>query len=92
MEEQHDQVIYKWAWCDQCRCAAVICPRCGNNCCNGSYGELSGEKCQHCSDAYDYQWYMYTEETVPSKEQIIRDGGIVIPSLQAMLDDINGAK
>lgn len=88
MEEQHDQVIYKWAWCNQCDCATIICPHCGNNCCNGGSGRLDGEKCPYCIDAYDYQRYMYTEETVPGKEQIIRDGGIVIPSLQEMLDEI----
>ena len=72
MEEQRDQVIYKWAWCNQCNCAAVICPACGNNCCNGGYGKLDGGECPYCTDAYDYQRHMYTEETVPSKEQIIK--------------------
>ena len=91
MQAQHDKVIYKWAWCNQCDCAAIICPHCGNNCCNGMCGEdLDGEKCRHCSDAYDYQRYMYTEETVPGKEQIIQDGGIVIPSLQEILDSVKG--
>jgi len=52
--------------------------------------DLDGEKCRHCSDAYDYQRYMYTEETVPGKEQIIQDGGIVIPSLQEILDSVKG--
>ncbi len=33
----------------------VICPKCGNNCCNGGYGEIDGETCDVCPDAYAYQ-------------------------------------
>lgn len=33
----------------------VICATCGNNCCNGGYGEGDGQKCPDCPEAYDHQ-------------------------------------
>ena len=34
----------------------VVCGKCGNNCCNGSYGKLSGSKmCDACPSAYEMQ-------------------------------------
>lgn len=39
----------------------VICGKCGNNCCNGGYGEILGEEvgevlvCDMCPSAYDLQ-------------------------------------
>lgn len=30
----------------------VICGKCGNNTCNGGYGEINGEKCDQCPSAY----------------------------------------
>jgi hypothetical protein len=50
-----------WSYCHHCRARMVICGRCGNNCCNGGYGEEIGPepgttmKCRACPSAYDMQ-------------------------------------
>ena len=47
-----------WCFCNHCDAAIVVCGRCGNNCCNGGYGEEidqeSGEltPCRLCPSAY----------------------------------------
>ena len=41
----------KFYWCDGCKGWAILCPRCGNNTCNGSYGEDG--KCPVCSSCYE---------------------------------------
>lgn len=53
-----------WDWCSMCG-PHIKCPKCGNNCCNGSYGYITGRKpypsnpddvvCDVCPSAYDYQ-------------------------------------
>ena len=52
-----------WDWCSMCG-PNVKCPKCGNNCCNGSYGYLPSRtlwgkpgdvQCDVCPAAYDYQ-------------------------------------
>jgi hypothetical protein len=69
---------FQWKWCNQCRCAAFICPKCGNNCCNGG----SGDNCpDNCQEAYDYQEQAYKDGKVPSKEEC--EG--VIPSIDGIL-------
>jgi len=40
-------------WCETCHAFYVECPRCGNNCCNGTYGEEG--KCPVCPLAYAVQ-------------------------------------
>ena len=46
-------------YCDYCECATVICGKCGNNTCNGGYGEIPGPepftmiKCDACESAYE---------------------------------------
>jgi hypothetical protein len=30
--------VHSWEWCGQCRCAMVICGKCGNNTCNAGHG------------------------------------------------------
>jgi hypothetical protein len=57
-----------WKYCETCDCAAAICPKCGNNACNGAYG-LDG-KCDVCPDVYRYQQRAYDRNKVPSKEQL----------------------
>jgi len=59
---------FKWAWCGQCECMMVICPTCGNNCCNGTYGPLATGKhdCPDCPQAYDVQEAGHVTEP-PSK-------------------------
>ena len=41
-----------WDWCDHCEIEVVICGKCGNNTCNGGYGEVDGEECDKCEEAY----------------------------------------
>ena len=59
----------KWMWCELCGCVAYICPKCGNNCCNGSYGKVDGEQCPACPDSYDYQQRMFDENKAPSRDE-----------------------
>jgi hypothetical protein len=42
-------------YCDGCETEMVTCGTCGNNCCNGGYGEINGAKCPDCPAAYDAQ-------------------------------------
>jgi len=61
---------FDWEWCDHCRVMMVICPKCGNNCCNAGYGPNTGnpetdEKCDVCSLAYQYQDLAYKTHNVP---------------------------
>jgi len=41
---------FEVAWCETCKGLFVRCPRCGNNSCNGTYGE--DKKCPVCPLAY----------------------------------------
>lgn len=54
-----------WEYCSWCDCAMICCPKCGNNCCSGGYGNINGEKCDLCPDAYKYQDKMYQCKKVP---------------------------
>jgi len=40
------------SYCEMCERDNVICGKCGNNTCNGGYGEINGEKCDQCPSAY----------------------------------------
>jgi hypothetical protein len=50
-----------WSYCSHCRRRVVICGKCGNNCCNGGYGEIPSPEpetmmqCDVCPSAYDMQ-------------------------------------
>jgi len=56
----------KWVWCKLCDCAAVICPNCGNNCCNGG----SGKNCpDNCDEAYKCQSEAEEKGTAPKREE-----------------------
>jgi len=56
----------KWVWCKLCETPAVICPHCGNNCCNGG----SNEGCKDdCKGAYEYQQHAFDDGTQPSRDQ-----------------------
>lgn len=59
---------FKWVFCETCNCAAVICPKCDNNCCNAQYG-LEG-KCDVCPLAYQYQELAYQAEAYPLKRNL----------------------
>lgn len=53
--------LHYWSFCDHCDSNVVICGRCGNNCCNGCYGEEMGPEpgemipCRGCLSAYELQ-------------------------------------
>lgn len=50
-----------WSYCNLCDCKMVVCGRCGNNCCNGGYGQEIGPEpgtmidCRACPEAYEMQ-------------------------------------
>lgn len=46
---------FLWSYCDHCFRAYIICPKCGNNCCNGGRGEIDGVECDVCPLAYEFQ-------------------------------------
>lgn len=48
-------VKHQWDYCGLCEVEIVICGKCGNNCCNGGYGEVTGETCDACPSAYELQ-------------------------------------
>lgn len=83
------EMKFEWAWCDQCQGAAIICPKCGHNCCSGWYGEVDGKECDVCPAAYDYQNAAYDSGDTPTKDEIIKRGGRVFKSLSAFLERTN---
>ena len=43
-------------------CGSMVrCGTCNNNCCSGGSGEVNGEPCPDCDDAYNIQ-HMYHED------------------------------
>ena len=40
------------SYCNHCERMVTICGKCGNNTCNGSYGEIDGKECDQCPNAY----------------------------------------
>lgn len=42
-------------YCQGCQTNMLRCKTCDNNCCNGGYGEVDGEVCIDCPDAYAVQ-------------------------------------
>ena len=48
-------------YCGNCETDMVVCGTCGNNCCNGGYGEVIGKEpgttmtCPDCPAAYELQ-------------------------------------
>ena len=55
-------VEHRWVFCDFCGCDAVICGKCGNNSCNGGYGEVDGKQCDECPSAYEMAEKRYKTE------------------------------
>jgi hypothetical protein len=64
------QKVFKFTWeyCEMCDCMFVRCPKCGNNCCNASFGRTTKDglpttsfdeettiTCDVCNLAYMYQ-------------------------------------
>ena len=52
------QLQFTVEWCDMCG-HHIRCPGCGNNSCNGGYGEVDGKMCIICPLAYQYQSDMW---------------------------------
>lgn len=49
-------VKHFWKYCGHCKDRMVVCGQCGNNCCNGGYGEMPpGVECDSCPSAYAVQ-------------------------------------
>jgi hypothetical protein len=70
-----------WSYCSHCDTKVVICGRCGNNCCNGGYGEELGPEpgelitCRACPSAYEVQTKSIKQEllTKNEKAEFIKD-------------------
>lgn len=45
----------------------TICGKCGNNTCNGGYGEIDGKDCDQCPSAYIED----TDKTIPRLNEIL---------------------
>lgn len=55
-QDTRPEQSHYWDWCGVCQGRVVICGKCGNNCCNGSYGTLPGGlRCDACPSAYAMQ-------------------------------------
>ena len=54
-------------YCGHCERLVLICGACGNNTCNGGYGEVLGPipgtlvPCDQCPSAYDEDFSLHTE-------------------------------
>lgn len=71
---------FTWDYCDSCKAMFVICPKCGNNCCNGGFGRTTKDgrptkkwdkttkDCDVCNLAYQFQELAYTTKTVPKQK------------------------
>jgi hypothetical protein len=53
MSEADYFLAHRWSFCDHCDGPMVLCGKCGNNTCNGGYGEVLGVLCDACPSAYD---------------------------------------
>ena len=61
--EKKPKLDHRICYCAHCERMTVICGKCGNNCCNGTYGVLtSGKSCDACPEAYKIQDQMWSEE------------------------------
>lgn len=51
-------IMYKFEkkYCSLCDCDVTICPKCGNNTCNGGYGTVDGKECDVCPLAYEHEF------------------------------------
>lgn len=58
---------HHWIHCDLCDHEVVICGKCGNNTCNGGYGEVDGKECDVCPSAYELYFKGVNNETIPNR-------------------------
>ena len=70
----------KWDWCEMCG-PCIICPECGNNSCNGTYGiNKNGETCMTCPFVYGFQDGLYIQKLYPeTKEDVDRINELIRP-------------
>ena len=76
---------FTWDWCPLCQTMFVRCPKCGNNCCNASFGAWTAEDkpsiagckdakvvCDVCNLAYQYQdlAWKHKDHPKPTKKQL----------------------
>lgn len=73
-----------WLWCDSCNVPTVVCPRCGNNLCNGARGpsELNSVHdsdfgCPICPLARQHENLADSALILPKKEQCVLSIDIV---------------
>jgi len=94
---------FTWDYCGLCKTMFVRCPKCGNNCCSGGFGEVTkkglplkkfsdsgkGVTCDVCSLAYQYQDLAWMTKTTPkpTKKQI-KDGEKQFKKEKAYMDDM----
>jgi len=78
MEDKTEEMEFKVKWCGLCRGNMIICPKCGNNGCNGGSGimdkdgnalewndtETESFPCDVCSLAYQYQKLYWEMEKI----------------------------
>lgn len=75
---------FTWDYCSTCRTMFVRCPKCGNNCCNAGFGEVTkkglpkenlgdkGVTCDVCNLAYQFQdlaWKTKESPPEPTKKE-----------------------
>lgn len=62
-----------WRWCAGCETWMIVCPRCGNNTCNGMYGTASdGTPCTLCPQ-------VYAEQARAQKAgEVVREGDVPV--------------
>lgn len=86
-EKFKEKKVFKFTWeyCGLCKTMFVRCPKCGNNCCNAGFGEVTldgkpvtsrklqkHKQCDVCNLAYQYQdlaWKTKKAPT-PTKKQL----------------------
>lgn len=52
MAHSVNKQAHYWSHCPTCKEQVIFCGTCGNNCCNGGYGEIDGKECPDCQSAY----------------------------------------
>lgn len=73
----NETIKHRWEYCDHCETMIVICGFCGNNCCNGGYGEILDSEsstkieCPHCASAYDLQDKDFDKMNETTKQQLL---------------------
>lgn len=65
MTEKFDGT-FEWTWCEICEVGMVICPQCGNNCCNGH------EECELCKKVYEFEYDHWNRGDYPKMEEEVK--------------------